>query len=85
MNKEEFIKELVKLTNLSEEKCTSINSILEDTFLIGKNNKEKLLSKFEEKLGMTKEEAENIYEKAMSILTNSLKDKLKHPFGGKEN
>lgn len=85
MNKEEFIKELAKLTNLSEEKCTSINSILEDTFLIGKNNKEKLLSKFEEKLGMTKEEAENIYEKAMSILTNSLKDKLKHPFGSKEN
>ena len=41
MNKEEFIKELVKLTNLSEEKCTTINSILEDTFLIGKNNKEK--------------------------------------------
>ena len=84
MNKEGFIKELAKLTNLSEEKCITINNILENTFLIGKNNKEKMINKFEEKLEITKEEAESIYEKAMSILATSLKDKLKHPFGSNE-
>lgn len=84
MNKEDFIKKLSELTNLSEEKCTTINNILEDTFLIGKNNKEKMIKKLEEKLEITKEEAESIYEKAMSVLATSLKDKLKHPFGSNE-
>lgn len=36
MNKSEFIKELSKQTSYNEERCNTINNIVEDTFIIGK-------------------------------------------------
>lgn len=81
MNKKEVIKKLGEVTNLSEEKCVIINDILEEHFIIGKNNKEKIMSDISEKLKTTREESENIYESAMSIIGSGIKDKLKHPFG----
>ena len=80
MNKKEVIKKLGEVTNLSEEKCIIINDILEEHFIIGKNNKEKIISNISEKLETTREESENIYELAMSIIGSGIKDKLKHPF-----
>lgn len=80
MNKKEIIKKLGEVTNLSEEKCIIINDILEEHFIIGKNNKEKIISDISEKLETTREESENIYELAMSIIGSGIKDKLKHPF-----
>ena len=80
MNKKEVIKKLGEVTNLSEEKCIIINDILEEHFIIGKNNKEKIISDISEKLETTREESENIYELAMSIIGSGIKDKLKHPF-----
>lgn len=80
MNKKEVIKKLGEVTNLSEEKCIIINDILEEHFIIGKNNKEKIISDISEKLKTTREESENIYESAMSIIGSGIKDKLKHPF-----
>lgn len=80
MNKEKFIKELEEVTGLDNGKCTIINSILEDHFLLGKNNKEKIVTDIKIKLNVTDEESEKIYEFAMSIIGNGIKDKLKHPF-----
>ena len=80
MNKKEVIKKLGEVTNLSEEKCIIINDILEEHFIIGKNNKEKIISDISEKLETTREESENIYELAMSIIGSGIKDNLKHPF-----
>lgn len=80
MNKEKFIKELEKVTGLDNGKCTIINSILEDHFLLGKNNKEKIITDIKIKLNVTSEESEKVYEFAMSIIGNGIKDKLKHPF-----
>ena len=80
MNKKEVIKKLGEVTNLSEGKCIIINDILEEHFIIGKNNKEKIISDISEKLETTREESENIYELAMSIIGSGIKDKLKHPF-----
>lgn len=80
MNKKEVIKKLGEVTNLSEEKCIIINDILEKHFIIGKNNKEKIISDISEKLETTREESENIYELAMTIIGSGIKDKLKHPF-----
>lgn len=80
MNKKEVIKKLGEVTNLSEEKCIIINDILEEHFIIGKNNKEKIISDISEKLEKTREESENIYELAMTIIGSGIKDKLKHPF-----
>lgn len=80
MNKKEVIKKLGEVTNLSEEKCVIINDILEEHFIIGKKNKEKIISDISEKLETTREESENIYELAMTIIGSGIKDKLKHPF-----
>ena len=48
MNKTGFIKELSEKLGYDEEKCTLINSVIEDYFIIGKSNKEKVLSDFKE-------------------------------------
>ena len=80
MNKSEFIKELSKQTKYDEEKCTLINSIIEDTFIIGKRNKEKMIERFKNELNFEESQAEKIYETVMNILGNEIKNKLKHPF-----
>lgn len=84
MNKEKFIQELEKVTDLDNAKCIIINNILESNFIIGKKNKEKMILELEEQLNIQKEEAEKIYESAMSILASGIKDKLKHPFKSQE-
>ncbi len=80
MNKTGFIKELQKELNYNEEKCIIINSVLEDHFIIGKNNKEKIINDLIEKLTITEEEAENIYETSSKIISSAIKNKIVHPF-----
>lgn len=84
MNKEKFIKELEIVTGLDNGKCIIINNILENHFIAGKKNKEKLVSDISEQLAVPLEEAEKIYESAMSIIGSGIKDKLKHPFGSQD-
>ena len=50
MNRSEFIKELSKQTSYNEERCNIINNILENTFIIGKKNKEKIIENFEKQI-----------------------------------
>lgn len=85
MNEEKFMKELENVTGLDTNQCTIINSILENHFLLGKNNKEKIINDVMLQLQMTKKEAEEIYEAAMSIIGTGIKDKLKHPFKSQED
>ena len=80
MNKSEFIKELSKQTGYDEEKCIVINSIVEDTFIIGKKNKDKMIEKFEEQISLDENEANKLYEIVMRIIGTEIKNKLKHPF-----
>lgn len=80
MNKNEFIKELVKQTGYDEEKCIAINNIVEDTFFIGKKNKDKMILKFEEQIKLDENEANKLYEIVMGIIGNGIKNKLKNPF-----
>ncbi len=84
MNKEKFVKELESVTGLDYDKCMRINDILEGNFIVGKKNKEKITFEITKQLGLTTFEAEKIYESAMSIIKNGVKDKLKHPFGSQE-
>ena len=80
MNKEGFIKELSSKTGLDEEKCKSINGILENTFIIGRKNKDTIISEIVSKLGIDQGKADEIYNQAMQIIGNGIKDKLKNPF-----
>lgn len=84
MNKNKFIQELSKKTLYDIETCTLINNKLEDTILIGKRTKEKLIEEFKNLLNVNDEEANKIYEISMGILSSGLKNKLKHPFKSRD-
>ena len=83
MNKNGFIQELSKQTGYSIEECTSINEILENNFIIGKNNKLKIVEAIKEKLNIDEDKANNIYNISSSIISSEIKNKLKHPFKDK--
>ena len=84
MNKKNFIEKLQKETGFSEDCCIEVNDVLESHFLIGKNNKEKIINDFIIKLRLNEEEAESLYNKCVSILGEEMKNKLKHPFKKKK-
>lgn len=84
MNKEQVIEKLTSATGLNNDQCVIVNNILENHFLIGKNNQEKIITDIEIELDTTKEEAEKIYEAAMGVIGGGIKDKLKHPFGAQD-
>lgn len=83
MNKKEFIKELQTKTNYDEKKCILINNIIEEHFLIGKKNKEKIVNDIKEKLNISSNEADDIYNISIEIITKELKEAIKHPFKSK--
>lgn len=84
MNKNEFIQKLLNETNYDKDKCIIINNIIEKTFIIGKKNKGKIIGNFENSLNISNEEANILYETIMDILGSQIKEKLKHPFKGKD-
>lgn len=84
MNKTNFIEKLSKETKYDIEKCKLINEVIESHFIIGKNNKEKILNDFINKLNIDKEESESIYNKCIEILGNEFKKKIRHPFKSKK-
>lgn len=61
MNKEEYIKVLIEKTNRSEEECTVLNQIIENHFIVGKNNKEKIINDIIQKLQVEYKEADELY------------------------
>ena len=85
MNKEGFITELSKITGLDENKCTIINSILEDSSLIGKASKDKIIKALKEKLKLSDKQAEEVYEKAMSLVTKTVTKKITDMFKKKKD
>ncbi len=61
MNKEEYIKVLMVKTNRSEEECIVLNEIIEKHFIIGKNNKEKIIEDIIQELHLEYKEADDLY------------------------
>ena len=84
MNKTKYIKNLSEVTNFSMDKCEEINKVIEDNGFIGKNTKARIQKDLVEKLNITEEEAEDIYEKTMGIIAGGLKEKITHPFKGND-
>lgn len=84
MNKKEFVMELSRELNYSEDKCTIINDVLESNFFISKKNRDKIIGELSTKLDIDNEEATNIYDKAVNIINTEIKNKLKHPFKSKD-
>ncbi len=80
MNKTKFIQTLKKNLNIDETKANIINNIIESNNIFIKKNKEKIIKDFMEQLSINIEEANNIYETSIDIITNAIKNKIKHPF-----
>ena len=84
MNKTEFVNKLQEELKYDKEKCLAINSILEDTFILGKHKKETIISKFTQELNMSNEEAEHVYEVTSNIISKGIKNSIFHPFRSKD-
>lgn len=80
MNKTKFIQTLKEALNTSEAKANIINNIIESNNIFVKKNKEKIINDFMEQLNIDNEKANEIYEISMNIITNTIKNKIKHPF-----
>lgn len=80
MNKTEFINELSKATNYTQEECVIINEVLESHFFISKKNKDKIIADLMNRLSFDENKADEVYNASMQIITGNVKDKLKHPF-----
>lgn len=67
------IKEKLKeLTNKSDEEINVIDEILNSHFIVGKNNKEKIIVDFKEKLNLSDEEADNLYNQCSEIIVKGI-------------
>ena len=67
------IKEKLKeLTNRSDEEIVVIDEILNNHFVVGKNNKEKIMADFKEKLKITDEEADELYNQCSEIIVKGI-------------
>lgn len=84
MNKKEFIEKLSKELNYSIDKCVIVNEILEENFFISKKSKDSIINQLIMKLDIDIEEANNIYDIAVKITKEEIKNKLKHPFKSKD-
>lgn len=70
------IKEKLKqLTNRSDEEVAIIDEILNNHFIIGKNNKKMIIEDFKEKLNLTDEEADNLYNQCSEIIVKGIFNK----------
>ena len=63
---------LKELTNRSDEEITIIDEILNNHFIIGKNNKEKIIVDLKEKLKITDDEADNLYNQCSEIIVKGI-------------
>ena len=67
------IKEKLKeLTNRSDDEVTIIDEILNNHFIVGRNNKEKIVADFKQKLNLTDEEADNLYNQCSEIIVKGI-------------
>ena len=75
MNKSKFIKRLKEETDYSEDRCVLVNDILENNFIIGRKNKQKIINDLISK-SFTEDEAENIYDISMNIIISEIKNMI---------
>ena len=84
MNKNEFIEAMSKELGYSIDKCTIINDILENNFFISKKSKDPIISELIARLDITDDEANHIYEAAVKLIKDEVRDKIKHPFKNRD-
>lgn len=84
MRKYQFIERLAQKTGLTQEEATKVNDIIEEHSLIGKKSKAAATAEIGEALNVDATRADEISNTAYDIIAEAMKNKLKHPFGGRD-
>lgn len=63
---------LMEITGRSEQECSVINDILGEKFIIGHNQKEKIVKEFASKLNISDEEADELYNKCAEVIVKGV-------------
>lgn len=71
-NKKNYVSKLMEETNKTEQECIIINDILENHFIIGKNNKEKIKEDFINKLNIDESEADKLYNICAELIVKGI-------------
>ena len=80
MNEADFIQEIMKQANLSQDQGDIVNQIFQENFIAGNKNKETIVNLLAEKLGVDKAQADQIYNIAAGLLASGILDKIKGLF-----
>lgn len=80
MNKKEVAKLLSEKLEITIDDALKINEILENNLIFGRKGKEKILTELQNKLNITPDKANDIYNQASKIISKEIKNKIKHPF-----
>lgn len=63
---------LKELNKRNDDELTIIDGILKNHFIIGKNNQKKIIKDFIEKLNITDEEADDLYNQCSEIIVKGI-------------
>ena len=63
---------LKEITKRNDEEIAIIDEILNNHFVIGRHNKEKIIADFKEKLNLNDEEADNLYNQCSEIIVKGI-------------
>lgn len=68
----EIVTKIMELTGRSEEECKKINEVLNNHFLIGHNQKDKIVNDFCSTLGIDSAEADKLYNQCMEVIVKGI-------------
>lgn len=76
MNEADFIQEMMKQANLSEDQGGMVNEIFQSNFIGGDKNKNLIVNLIAEKLGVDQAKAEMIYTIGAGLLATGVLNKI---------
>ena len=76
MNETDFIQEIMKQANLSEDQGGMVNEIFQSNFIAWNKNKDTIVNLIAEKLGVDKAQAETIYTIGAGLLATGILNKI---------
>jgi hypothetical protein len=79
MNAEKFIESLSEHTGLDENQARTVNEIIETTYMVGNKSKNFIIQQISQKLGVSEEIADMIYNVAIGIIASIVLKRI-NPF-----
>ena len=81
MDEEQVLAAIKEKTGLSDEQVDKVNEVIDEYFILGKDNKDKIVAGIKEKLGIDDARADEIYDAVMGIIGGGIVNKVKEMLG----